>query len=412
MPKKIIQTVIVAAIVLAGGLSPRPRAVRAQQERCDSAADFVVQAREQARPGLDRIEAARLRQLLKSATSLCAGNGDAWYYRYLYSLQLGDKRDADYALGEARAFRASGLRRMDNPFTPVAAAAEVKLPPIVREKWALIIGIGKFQDQGIKPLRYTAEDAKDFAALLTDPRYGRFKRSNVSLLTDADATTTRIKSEIEHLSEVAKPEDLVVIYVSTHGSPRDLSSLDVNYLVTYDTNPRRLYTTSLPMVNVTMDAKKMIRAARMVIFLDTCFSGAATLPGAFSESAIARAPSNPNAGSGAADGSRAVDFFVSGVSQKMLSQPGEGAGRVTISASQHDQLSWESAALGNGIFTYYLIDALKQNGGMRTVGEVFNTLRDQVTQRVRAEKNRLQVPSIAPDPPPADIRIGVPPQSN
>ncbi|HMV48672.1 MAG TPA: caspase family protein, partial [Blastocatellia bacterium] len=251
-----------------------------------------------------------------------------------------------------------------------------------------------------------------FAELLVNPKYGRFKKSNVTLLNDAEATTNRIKLEIERLSEAAKPEDLVVLYISTHGSPRDLTTLDVNYIVTYDTNPSRLYATSLPMVTVVKDASKLIRAQRMAIFLDTCFSGAATLAGVSLGGASAPSSSSSDNAKGAAEGGKGINFPAT-VSTKMLSQASEGGqGRVIITASQSNESSWESHELKNGIFTYYLIQALKQNNGLMPIGEVFIALRDQVSQRVSAEKNQIQRPMMEPPDTKLDIRIGVQPQSN
>ncbi len=408
MSKRTITALLIAVFFLSFRAAPP---LSAQVEKCDSAYDMVVQAREQARSDIGREDAERFRSKLKTATSMCSSSGDAWYYRYLYSLRLGDKADADYALRQARRTNAEGLRRNDNPFAPVVAAKEVKLPPIVREKWALVVGVGQFQYPGVNPLKYTAKDAQDFAALLTNPNYGRFKKANVTLLVNADATTTRIKSEIERLSEVARPEDLVVIYISTHGSPRDLSALDVNYIVTYDTNPKRLYATSLPMVDVLRDANKMIPAQRVVAFLDTCFSGAATLAGAFLGEGAPAASSDRIDG---ADGSRAMSF-VSGVSREMAARVTGGSGggsRVIISASQPSERSWESKELQNGIFTYYLIEALKRNAGMDPINKVFYSLQEQVSQRARLEKQQSQRPMMEPRETNADIRIGVPPQSN
>lgn len=405
MSKRTIPIAITAVFFMASGAAPP---FSAQVEKCDSAYDMVVQAREQARPDISKEQAEYIRSKLKTATSMCGSSGDAWYYRHLYSLRIGDKADANYALPKAQRANAEGLRRNDNPFAPVVAAKEVRLPPVVREKWALVVGIGQFQYPGINPLKYTAKDARDFAALLTNPNYGRFRKSNVTLLTDGDATTTRIKSEIEHLSEVARPEDLVVIYLSTHGSPRDLSALDVNYVITYDTNPKRLYATSLPMIDVIRDANKMIPAQRVAVFLDTCFSGAATLAGTFPGEGT---PVASGGQIGGADGSRAMSF-VSGVSRDLIARGGGGGSRVIISASQPNERSWESKELQNGIFTYYLIEALKQNAGMDSIGKVFNSLQEQVSQRVRAEKKPSQRPMMEPRETNADIRIGVPPQSN
>jgi hypothetical protein len=399
---------LLLSLALLGWCTTNPaRPARTQTANCDSAADIVVQAREQARADLHREQAERVFSKLKTATAMCSNSGDAWYYRHLYARFLRDVKDADYALRQAHLFSAEGLRRNLDPFASVTPAKEVKLSPVVREKWALVVGVGQYQYAGIRPLKYTAKDARDFASLLTNPNYGRFKSSNVTLLTNAEATTNRIKSEIERLGEVTGPEDLVVIYLSTHGSPRDLSSLDVNYIVTYDTNPDRLWTTSLPMVDVLKDAVRMIRAQRMAIFLDTCFSGAATLAGASLNEAAARQAATTGS---AAEGGKALNF-VSGVSQQTLSQSTTGSGggvRVIITASQPNESSYESPKLQNGIFTYYLIEALKQKDGLLPINQVFTHLRDKVAQRVREEKNQIQRPMMEPPETQADIRLGIP----
>lgn len=403
MSNKVIPAILTLALSGASFLI-----ANAQTEKCDQAADIVVQAREQARADISRAQAERIRSKLSTANSLCNSLGDAWYYRYLYSRLLDDKKDAEYALGKAQLFNSEGLRRNLDPFTPVVAAKEVRLSPVVREKWALVVGIGQYQFKGIRSLKYTAKDARDFADLLTDPNYGRFKPSNVTLLTDTQATTSRIKSEIERIRVSAQPEDLVVIYISTHGSPRDLSWKDVNYIVTYDTNPEHLWATSLPMVDVIKDAAQMIRAQRMAIFLDTCFSGAATQAGTFLGGATVLASTSQ---SGRTDGSKGIEFV--GVSKDLLRQSSLELGRVIISASQPDESSWESAQLQNGIFTYYLIDALKQKNGKLPISEVFAYLRDQVSRQVLKEKKpSSQRPMMEPEDTKLDICIGVQPETS
>ncbi len=403
MSNKVIPAILTLALSGASFLI-----ANAQTEKCDQAADIVVQAREQARADISRAQAERIRSKLSTANSLCNSLGDAWYYRYLYSRLLDDKKDAEYALGKAQLFNSEGLRRNLDPFTPVVAAKEVRLSPVVREKWALVVGIGQYQFKGIRTLKYTAKDARDFADLLTDPNYGRFKPSNVTLLTDTLATTSRIKSEIERIRVSAQPEDLVVIYISTHGSPRDLSWKDVNYIVTYDTNPEHLWATSLPMVDVIKDAAQMIRAQRMAIFLDTCFSGAATRAGTFLGGATVLASTSQ---SGRTDGSKGIEFV--GVSKDLIRQSSLELGRVIISASQPDESSWESAQLQNGIFTYYLIDALKQKNGKLPISEVFAHLRDQVSRQVLKEKKpSSQRPMMEPEDTKLDICIGVQPETS
>jgi uncharacterized caspase-like protein len=69
----------------------------------------------------------------------------------------------------------------------------------------------------------------------------------------------------------------------------------------------------------------------------------------------------------------------------------EGAGRVILAASQENQESLESASLGHGYFTYYLLQALQQSKGMETMGKMFLFVRDQVAARAKQQ----QVPVMA-----------------
>jgi hypothetical protein len=91
----------------------------------------------------------------------------------------------------------------------------------VRDKWALIVGISNFQDSKLN-LKYPAKDAKDFNDYLL--KEGHFAADHVKLLTNEQATRANILSELgdKWLPRVANPDDLVVIYISSHGSASDM----------------------------------------------------------------------------------------------------------------------------------------------------------------------------------------------
>src|ERR1700744_3258387 len=80
------------------------------------------------------------------------------------------------------------------------------------EKWALIIGIGTFNDSNIEPLRYTVNDAQSFADVLLDPKYGHFKAANVHTLTNDQATTKNIKMQLNWLARRGAPDEPVVAH--------------------------------------------------------------------------------------------------------------------------------------------------------------------------------------------------------
>lgn len=393
------------------------------QERCNQAVDYVVEAREQARPGISRTLLERMKVLLDRATDFCSDNGDAWYYRALYARRLNNPRDERFAMDKAERFNSPALRSRDDPFEPlpqVVSSAPASSTPApasstpapgsaigrgtlrpVREKWALVIGISQFRDTGIRALRYTSKDAKNFAALLKDPNVGRFKPQNVSLLTDEQATERNIRAEIGRLMDRAQSDDLVVCYISTHGSPRNTGQSGVNYIVTHDTDVKNLYSTSLAMISLVDDISRRIRAQRIVLFLDTCYSGA-----------VAGATS---LGGDVAMGAKSIEMVAGSEGPNILGRIDATTGRIIISASKDSELSWESDKLQNSIFTYYLMEALKQQNGQATIEQIYQRIKDDVSKRVQQERG----PGVSQTPVfhgntlqgQIDIRIGVVPTS-
>ncbi len=374
------------------------------QERCGAGTDLMVQALERVQPNSSPSQLRDAVELLKHATNECISLGDAWYYRSLLERRLGNAKLADYSLDKARQNNSEALEQQINPFV-LSTSREIKPAGAVREKWALVVGIGKFQDKNIPTLHFTAADATGFAQTLESANIGRFQPSHVAVLTDLQATTRNIREKLNWLARSAQPDDLVVIYFAAHGSSRDLDTSGVNYIITADTmiTPKQgadrdrtsdtdkyvdhdaLFATALPMVDVANTVASRVRATRVAVFLDTCFSGAA-------------------AGSGGTKYvSAAMNFRP--VSSNTLDRMSEGAGRVILAASQANQESLESSALGHGYFTYYVLQGLQQSKGMDPMGKLFVYVRDQVSARAKQQ----QVPVMSQSDQGNEIVLGVPP---
>jgi hypothetical protein len=342
-------------------------AARAQGERCGVSKDFEVQALEQIKTGAAP-EVEDGLQLLKHATEVCAGLGDAWYYRSLFERKLGQVPKANYSLDKAKLFGSQAMDDGANPFVLAAPArpGETKLPP-VRNKWALVVGISQFSDTRLS-LRYTTKDAKDFASALVDPRVGRFPASNVHMLGETEVSTRRFKEELNWLARSAQEDDLVVIFVATHGTSRRDDTAEVNYIVTSDTDlasPDSLFGTALAMVELSDVVRTRIKARRTVILLDTCHSGGAM----------------------AASKERATGLADFAPSSETLDRIRQGVGRAILTSSQEEQFSYEGAPFQNGYFTHFLLEALHQNNGMNTIQQDYEYVKDQLPRAVAA---RLQ----------------------
>ncbi|MBS1990469.1 MAG: caspase family protein [Cyanobacteria bacterium SZAS LIN-3] len=250
----------------------------------------------------------------------------------------------------------------------------------VRDKWALIIGISNFQDSKLN-LHYPAKDAKDFSEFLI--KEGNFAKDHVKLLINEQATRANILSDLgdKWLPRVANPDDLVLIYISSHGSPSEMDNAGVNYLLAYDTDVDNLYASGLPMQDLTRVIKARVHSDRVVVVLDACHSGAAEAGG----KGISY------------KGNVDADFVA------------QGTGQLVISSSSPSQVSWESKAYQNSIFTRCLIDALRKNGTATTLGEAFQTMRDQVQEQVLRERGVLQTPVLKSKWKGSDLRISTPP---
>jgi uncharacterized caspase-like protein len=375
-----------AAILFAAAIALLPSTPAiAQSGRCGAGVDLVVQALEKMRADSSTSQLEDANQLLKRAAELCGELGDAWYYRSLVERKLGHAQLADFALRQAQKFPSDASAEQANPFvlaSPLLQAgtrgvtgngtsnttpAPSNRPP---DRWALIVGIGTFTDKNIEPLRYTASDAQSFKDALLDPKIGSFKADHVHALLNDDATTKNIKMQLNWLARSAGPDDLVVVYVATHGSSRDLDTVGVNYIITHDTeigasiDPDSLYATALPMVEIANAIATRVKARKAAIFLDTCYSGNAAV-----QDTKLIAPGIKNASPSA----------------ETLNHIKQGAGRMVFAAAGTDQESLESDTLKHGFFTYYLVQALRQQGGSAPLSRIFDYTQQQVSQTVAKE---------------------------
>jgi hypothetical protein len=404
---------MIGRIIMAAMITLAGPALTHGQNKCGIARDYLNQAREAARPGLGPQEMLRLYYQLKQATNFCPESGDAYYYRHLFAKQLGlGQRDIEYPLKKAAELDSQLLSHGNDPFkaSHPDTTARVSVSTVVREKWALVVGISKFRGN-VKELSFAAKDARDFAALLQNPLYGRFKPGNVRVLTDSEATTDKIKEGLNWLARNAGKDDLVTVFISSHGSPRWIDAGGVSYVITHDTdvsNEDRLYATALEMIEVVEAMTFRSKAQRGVLFLDTCYSGAATsgirLPGAAADNG---SPGQPTSQSAGGTGNKALVAENRGISVASVEPLSQTVGRVVITASQPTEQSYESDRLRNGFFTYYLIEALKQNGGRTSIEQVYDYLRLYVSKQVTAEKGVSQTPMMSPSKPMVEIRVGV-----
>lgn len=292
--------------------------------------------------------------------------------------------------------------------SPILSASKFKR---ISNKWAIVLGVGEFMDKKVNPLEYTPKDAIAFYNYLIDPNYGKFIKDQVFLLINETATTFNLKLAIDIISKNALPEDLVVIFISTHGTPGGMDVEGIGYLVTYDTLVDSLYATAFDMTDLVTAINKRIKAQTIVTFTDACYSAGSfksvkflTLRGSKDLVIETETETIPKA---MIESSLTVEG--TGISKNVIKAMSSGKGKVVIASSQVDEKSWESDRLQHGFFTYYLLEALRKKGGKIPINEVFDYISTHVPKAVMEEKGKPQHPVIGMTDIKGDIYLGVEP---
>ncbi len=307
--------------------------------------------------------------------------------------KIADVYDALGETGQAQVYR-NQAKRIESPdlqfdqrtVSPAEPGGALEDNSYVREKWAIVVGITHFKNPAMN-LRFAAKDATDFAAMLTDPSIGRFRNDpqHVKLLTDEKATVEGIRTAINEIARDSRKEDLVVMYFSSHGTSAgsDIAADEgkSGYIVAYNTEPQNLYATAFPMDELKRVVDTRIKAARIIAFMDTCYSG----------------------GFRGAGGGKALEL---GVSTDSIARIAQGKGRIVIASSRSSEQSWESEGYQNSYFTHYLIEAMKRSSGKLTVTQLFTELQRSVPKAVMQEKKAQQNPVMSPEGKNINIVLG------
>lgn len=383
-----IETLLVSCVVLVV-LATFGTDAAAQSANCNRARAIVDDARalyESRQPDYKSIILK-----LRTAQELCPTYGEAWKYAHCCARAMGDDTAARLYRDRALFNDVSSLDCAGIGGTPAHTVAKRSSSSYVRQKYALLIGIGKFADaEHIRPLKYPAKDVRDLARALTDPQSGHFRPENITLLVDEHATRAAILGALQQLFLQAQEDDLVVVYVSSHGSPaaQDEGLAGIGYILTHDTAVRNVWVDAIEYQDFSQKTA-MIRARRKVVILDTCYSG------------LARA------------GAKELTIEPAGVDERTARSFLSGEGSVVITSSRSTEQSWESDRLENSYFTYYLMEALRRpvDESPPTIANIFEYLSPRVADAVAREQRESQHPQIMAADEAGDIRIGVAPRA-
>lgn len=255
-----------------------------------------------------------------------------------------------------------------NPATSVIKAASSPTPSNdktgvnrpIRDKWAMVVGITDFDDPDIPDLQFSSKDATDFYNYLV--KDANFQPDHVRLILNEQATQRRVLSELgsKFLARVVKPDDLVVLFFSTHGSPSQLDPRGKNYLVARDSDSEDLFATGIEMQKLLDSIQGRVLTDRVLLVMDACHSGFA----------------GPDAGSKGI--ARLGNFKADELAQ--------GSGQLVICSSMPEERAWESTRYQNGVFTHRLLQGLRASGSSTTLIEAFRKTQTEVGIEVREDR--------------------------
>jgi hypothetical protein len=249
--------------------------------------------------------------------------------------------------------------------------------------WGLIIGI---EDYAYLPkVEYAKRDAlivKDYyVKILGVPE------ENIIFLTDGDATKARIEGYLkQYIPKNVDRDTTLYVYFAGHGAP-DIEHGDP-FLVLHDGDPRFLAQTGYSLRTFYQDLDNL-KVKKTYVFLDSCFSGVASR----AADMLAKGARPGQAPEMLVKGTRPALIHVNDV---LL----QSEAVVAISASRSGQVSNAYPEAKHGLFTYFLLRALKGEADENddrwvSVKEVWNYVKSHVTQ-VSHRLGSDQVPSITP----------------
>lgn len=234
------------------------------------------------------------------------------------------------------------------------------------KRLAILIAVEKYGDKTIKPVNYAEADVQGFAGALE--LGGAIDKV---FLLSPDATKTSIESKVrQHVRRLTKDDELFLFYAG-HGFSKNGS----NFLTCYDTDKNDLEHTSIKIKDLLTECEKS-NCKRIVFFLDSCESGITSLPDI-----------------------RGIYSTLSDSELEEFFQKAEF--RACFASCKTTEESCSISALGHGVWTYQVIQALQgnspiaiENGRYVTAVSLQNYLTKEIPITIRKflSKPHVQTP--------------------
>jgi len=252
--------------------------------------------------------------------------------------------------------------RSDVDELPVAQAVRSK------NSYAIVIGIERYR-QNLPAAEFASRDAGTVAEYIR--KVLGYPSENVIVLIDDRALQSDLAKYFEKwLPNNVEPGSTVFVYFSGHGAPNPKTG-DA-YLVPYDGDPTFIEETGYSLKRMYAALGKL-PAKEVIVALDSCFSGAG------GRSVLAK-------------GARPI---VLSVENQIITNKN----MTVLSASAGDQISSTYDEKGHGLFTYFMLKGIKNEGFVRKDGSLdiaglYDYLKPQVSSIARTKYNNEQTPQL------------------
>lgn len=272
--------------------------------------------------------------------------------------------------------------------------------PLPKRVWALLVGVSDFQAARTRS-GWKIGDLNGVRADLDLMQRSLLERGipkeNIILLQDKTASTSNFRQQLRTLQIKAEPDDLILVYLSSHGKAADIreatperpSLSGYGLPIFHDFDPKD--------ANTILDFWEIqslllnSRAQQVVWMVDTCHAGGATLglqtessrtaPGAVADKAKVERVQLSARGLQVIDD--ASDVFDPQQVAHSAGQIASNRNFIVLSAATPSQLALEA---GNGLFTANLAQGLKQSKTPIAIEQLF---RDHVELQVQEAALKL-----------------------
>ncbi len=198
--------------------------------------------------------------------------------------------------------------------------------------YLLAVGVSSYKEKSLR-LTSPRDDAAALAGAFQKVAAGLYGNCHITVLSDDKARRADVLVALDNIAAKARAMDTVVIFFAGHG----LTESNIYYFLPHDADMASLERTCIPMELVNGFLKKLA-ARKVALFLDTCQSGGAAQD--LAKLAMSRSVSE----------------------KRIIAGLAKNRGIAVFSAAGGTQAAWEVGALGHGIFTHCMLEALEKGG--------------------------------------------------